>query len=267
MARDGTIFLYVDPYGIKELPFTELSEIYRAIMEHNSSVEVLLNFNSVAFVRCGLVALKIDTQAFDIEGGHDEATFCSMEGLTRDQMNIIAGGDYWKDIVSDSQLSFFEKEHKITESYMKQMNKYFPMVCNFPVQQKYGQLPKYRLIYGTRHEDGILLMNDTMYKARERFLRQQFADGLLFDTRPHEESKDMLSFAKRLFDITGENEPISRKKLKLKAMQEFFCCYNNSDYLEIIRKLLFGVGGMKLYSRSGKTRINDNELLSTKPVA
>jgi hypothetical protein len=59
------------------------------------------------------------------------------------------------------------------------MNDYFPMVCDFPVQKKYGQLPKYRLIYGTRHEDGMLLMNDTMYKARKQFLKQEFADGLL----------------------------------------------------------------------------------------
>jgi hypothetical protein len=267
MAANSTIFLYVDPYGIKELPFSELSGIYRAINKHNSSVEVLLNFNSPAFVRCSLVALKMDTQGFDLEAGGDsiDETVCNVEGMTIDQMDVIAGGDYWKDIVSDSSLSFFQKEQKIAESYMKQMNDYFPMVCNFQVQQKYGQLPKYRLIYGTRHEDGILLMNETMYKAREQFLKHEFAEGFLFDTRPLEASKDMSLFTKQLYDITAENGHISRKNLKLTAMKEFFCCYNNSDYSKTVEKLLKGFEGMKLYSRSGKSRINDNELLSTKP--
>jgi len=76
MARSSTVFLYIDPYGIKELPFSELSEIYRTIIEHNSSVEVLLNFNSAAFVRCALVALKMDRQGFDSEEGDDEESFC-----------------------------------------------------------------------------------------------------------------------------------------------------------------------------------------------
>lgn len=269
MAANSTIFLYVDPYGIKELPFSELSDIYKAINKHNSSVEVLLNFNSPAFVRCSLVALKMDTKGFDLEAGDsffDETVF-NVEGMTIDQMNVIAGGDYWKGIVSDSSLSFFEKEQKIVESYMKQMNEYFLMVCNYPVRQKYGQLPKYRLIYGTRHEDGILLMNNTMYKARDRFLKQEFADGLLFDVRPLEESKNMSLFTRRLLEIVGENEPISRKNLKLIAIREFFCCYDDSDYSRTVMKLLKGIEDMKLYSHSGKTRINDNELLSTTPFA
>lgn len=265
MARNSTIFLYVDPYGIKELPFYELSDIYRTIMEHNSSVEVLLNFNSPAFIRCGLVALKMNTQSFDTEEGEDEESFGSVEGMTTKQMDSIAGGDYWKDIVSDQSVSFLEKEKKITEFYMQKMNDYFPKVCNYPVQKKYGQLPKYRLIYGTRHEDGILLMNDIMYKAREQFLKHEFAEGFLFDTRPLEESKDMAVFAKRLYEIVEKNGPISRKKIKLIAMQQFFCCYNYSDYSKTVTKLLEGTEGMKLYSHSGKTRTNDDELLSTKP--
>jgi len=265
MARNSTIFLYVDPYGIKELPFSELSDIYKTIMEHNSSVEILLNFNSPAFIRCGLVALKMDTQGFDIEEGQDEESFGGVEGMTTGQMDSIAGGDYWKDIVSDPSVPFLEKEKKITEFYMQQMNDYFPMVCNFPVQKKYGQLPKYRLIYGTRHGDGILLMNETMYKAREQFLKHEFAEGFLFDTRPLEESKDMAVFAKRFYEIVEENGPISRKKIKLIAMQQFFCGYNYSDYSKTVTKLLEGTEGMKLYSHSGKTRINDDELLSTKP--
>jgi hypothetical protein len=88
---------------------------------------------------------------------------------------------------------------------------------------------------------------------------------LLFDTTPPEESKDMSAFAKRLFQIVKEKAPLSRKSLKLIAIMEFFCCYNNSDYSKTVTELLKGFEEMRLYSLSGKTRINDNELLSTKP--
>jgi three-Cys-motif partner protein len=267
IAISHTVFLYVDPYGVKELPFEELSKIYEQINKHDTSVEVLMNFNSPGFVRCGLVALNLKYSNLDPDVTDDyyEAPLSEIRGLTPEQMNIIAGGDYWKEIIADKNISFTEKELKITEIYMNQLVKYFPIVCNFPIKERYHHIPKYRLIYGTRHHDGIFLMNDTMYKAREQFLRSEFAEGRLFDTRPLEEQKDINFFTESLYEIVKAHMPISRKDVKLIAMQDFFCRYNSSDYSKAIRNLLKGFQGLKLYSESGRTRINDNELLSTKP--
>lgn len=268
-AKSSTVFLYVDPYGIRELPFSELAEIYKSIVEYKSSVEVLLNFNSPALVRCGLAALKMDTAALDVDS--DEESVLELLGaataMAPSEVDEIAGGRYWRDILSDPTISFIEKEEAISEAYVMKMNNYFQWVCSFPIQKNYGQLPKYRLIYGTRHQDGIMLMNDTMYKAREHFLDEEFATGKLFDLRPPAESKNLSVFTSRLFEIVRDNEPISRRNLKLEGMQEFFCRYNGSDYNQVVSKLLKGGEGLKLYAHSGKTRINDDELLSTKPFA
>ncbi|MBI4837627.1 MAG: hypothetical protein HY806_00430 [Nitrospirae bacterium] len=85
-------------------------------------------------------------------------------------MDEIAGGDYWKDIILNSTLTFDKKEERITESYMKQMGKFYSIVCEFPIKEKYHhKIPKYRLIYGTRHEDGILLMNILCIKQENSF--------------------------------------------------------------------------------------------------
>jgi len=267
MAQRHTVFLYVDPYGIKELPFEELAKIYEQINKSGSSVEVLMNFNSAGFVRCGLVALKMEAALADSELTEEfyDEPIADIQGMTPQQMDEIAGGDYWKNIVEDPALSFAEKEQKITTSYMGQMIKYYSMVCDFPIKERYHhKVPKYRLIYGTRHSDGILLMNDTMYKARERFLKSEFADDRLFDTRPLEEQKDTVNFTKRLYEIVKQNDPISRKGVKLIAMQEFFCRYNFGDYSTAVTSLLKGFEGLRIFSKSGKTRINDEELLSTK---
>lgn len=267
MAKSHTVFLYVDPYGIKELPFEELAKIYEQINKSGASVEVLMNFNSAGFVRCGLVALKMEAALADAELTEEfyDEPITDIQGMTPQQMDEIAGGDYWKDVVLDSNLSFAEKEQKITTSYMGQMIKYYSMVCDFPIKERYHhKVPKYRLIYGTRHPDGILLMNDTMYKARERFLKSEFADDRLFDMRPLEEQKDTVNFTKKLYEIVRQNEPISRKDVRLIAMQDFFCRYNFGDYSEAIKNLLKGFEVLRIFSKSGKTRINDEELLSTK---
>ena len=265
MAKRHTVFLYVDPYGIKELPFVELAKIYEQINKNGASVEVLMNFNSPGFVRCGLVALKMDSTCTDSEIADDlyEDPLSEIRGLTPQQMDIIAGGGYWKDVIAGRGLSFAKKEQKITKLYIKQMSEYYPMVCSFPIKKGYYQIPKYRLIYGTRHPDGILLMNDTMYRARENFLQSEFVNGKLFDIRPMEEQKDLISFTKKIYEIVQLHEPISRRDLKLKAMQEFFCHYSSSDYNKAVCNLLKGFNGLKLYSKSGKVRINDDVLLSS----
>ena len=267
IAKNQTVFLYVDPYGIKELPFSELAEIYDQINKRGASVEVLMNFNSPGFIRCGLVALKVNSTHSESELKDDfcEVSSSEIRGLTIQQMDIIAGGNYWKNVVANERLSFDEKEQMITQLYMKQMSKYYSMVCSFPIQEKYHQIPKYRLIYGTRHPDGLFLMNNIMYKAREKFLKSEFADGKLFDTRPLEEQKDLVTFTNRLYKIVQSNKPISRKNVKIKAIQDFFCRYESGDYSMAISKLLKGFDGLMLYSKSGKTRINDEELLSTEP--
>ncbi|MEK7086043.1 MAG: hypothetical protein AAB953_03450, partial [Patescibacteria group bacterium] len=269
MARSHTVFLYVDPYGITELLFDELGKIYEQIDKSGGSVEVLINFNSPGFVRCGLVALKMEsTLAVDSEltGEFDDESFIDIQGLTPQQMDEIAGGDYWRDIVVDLNLSFSEKEQRIGELYAHQMNRYYPITVDYPIKAKYHhRIPKYRLIYGTRHPDGIFLMNDIMYDARERFLKSEFADGKLFDTRPIEEQKDMMVFTKKIYEIVSEKEPIARKLVKLIAMQDFFFRYKTGDYSKAVTSLLKEYEGLRLYSKSGKTRINDDELLATKP--
>ncbi|MFA4827988.1 MAG: three-Cys-motif partner protein TcmP [Thermodesulfovibrionales bacterium] len=268
MTQSHTVFLYVDPYGITELIFDELAKIYEQINKSGTSVEVLMNFNSPGFVRCGLVALEMESTPTDSENTDkfDDESFTDIQGLTLQQMDEIAGGNYWRDIVADSNLSFSEKEQKIGKLYANQMNRYYPITIDYPIKAKYHhQIPKYRLIYGTRHPDGIFLMNDIMYDARERFLKSEFADGKLFDTRPVVEQKDMMAFTKKIYEIVSEKKTISRRLVKLNAMQDFLFRYKTGDYSTAIASLLKGWEGLRLYSKSGKTRINDDELLSTKP--
>lgn len=258
MGRNKTVFVYIDPYGIKPLHFDILAGIYANIAK-GSSVEVLLNFNASSLIRNGLAALKCrqpkETE-YDIAVSQGEEVDHTM---TPDDIDSIAGGDYWREIVS-SDIQFSDKEEQCVSEYMRLMKKYFDEVCSYGVKEKYEHaIPKYRLLFGSRHEDAFILMNDAICNARDKFLGKQRVDGYLFDMRADDEIHDPNRLRKAIVDSLTTS--MTRKKLIVRAMHGVFAEYKESEYKRMIGSLL---KDEKLCSSSGKTRINDHEVLSPK---
>jgi len=250
MGRNNTVFVYIDPYGIKSLRFDTLAGIYANIAK-GSSVEVLLNFNASSLIRNGLAALKCRQQD-DKEEELDRT-------MTPADIDTIAGGDYWRGIVTREN-PFPDKEAQCVSEYMRLMKRYFDEVCSYGIKEKYEHaIPKYRLLFGSRHEDAFILMNDAICNARDKFLGKQRVDGYLFDMRANDEIHDPHRLHKVIVDSLTTSLP--RKKLIVRAMHGVFAEYKNSEYKRMIGSLL---KEGKFCSKSGKTRINDHELLSPK---
>ena len=248
IGRNSTVFVYIDPYGIKPLRFEILAGIY-ANIDKGSSVEVLLNFNASSLVRNGLAALKCDQQ-YENEEELDKS-------MTLKDIDAIAGGDYWRDIVT-SDISFAEKEEQCVVAYMDLMKKYFDKVCFYSIKEKYEHIiPKYRLLFGSRHEDAFMLMNDAICNARDKFLGKQCIDGYLFDMRAKDEIHDPQRLQYAIVDSLTKS--MTRKKLISCAMHKVFAEYKESEYKHMIGDL---IKDKKILSESGKTRINDKEVLS-----
>jgi three-Cys-motif partner protein len=258
MGRNKTVFVYIDPYGIKPLHFDTLAGIYANIAK-GSSVEVLLNFNASSLIRNGLAALKY-RQPREIE--YDIAVAQGEEvdrTMTLDDLDLIAGGDYWRGIVT-SDVPFSNKEAQCVSEYIRLMKQYFDEVCSYGIKEKYEHtIPKYRLLFGSRHEDAFILMNDAICNARDIFLGKQRVDGYLFDMRANNEIHDPSRLRKAIVDSLTTS--ITRKKLIVQAMHRVFAEYKESEYKRMIGSLL---KDGNLHSKSGKTRINDHEVLSPK---
>jgi three-Cys-motif partner protein len=253
MCRNNTVFVYIDPYGIKPLRFDILAGIYANIAK-GSSVEVLLNFNASSLIRNGLAALKCSQR--DNEEEELDRT------MTPADIDIIAGGTYWREIVT-SDISFSDKEDRCVSEYMRLMKRYFDEVCNYGIKEKYEHtVPKYRLIFGSRHEDAFILMNDAICNARDRFLGKHRVDGYLFDMRSDNEIHDPDRLRKAIVDNLSTS--LTRKKLIVQTMHRVFAEYKESEYKRMIGNLL---KDGDLYSKSGKTRINDHEVLSPKTAS
>lgn len=262
-ARENTVFLYVDPYTVKGLLFARMKEVYDQIRRSSASVELLLNLNVPTFMRWALAALKrkdeVPTEASD--GEADYQADDPEERIELTLLDSIAGGDYWRGIASDPALSFVQKLDSFTEGYLSRLVSSFTFATSCEIKSKYEhQVPKYHLVYATRHPDGVELMNDAMCKARREFLGSRFVKGMLFDMTPEEEKPDVDSLANDLANILQAKGVLTRKALRNQGLWAHFGQHESKDYNLAVTNLL---KAGRIHSSTGKSRINDDVRLST----
>jgi three-Cys-motif partner protein len=266
-ARQNTVFLYVDPYNVRGLAFERMKAVYDQIRTSSSSVEVLLNFNAATFMRWALAAVQRHKE-IPVETADeplDQLEDASGEPVELATLDAIAGGDYWRAIALDKALSFPQRLDLLVSEYMDRMLPSFTYVASCEIKEKYHhRVPKYHLIFATRHGDGLELINDAMCKARREFLGAEFTKGMLFDLTPEEEMPDLSELRKGLLALVPEGGPISRKALRLEGLFAHFGRHEVKDYNAAIGDLL---KAGKLQSSTGKARINDEVLLAREPFS
>ena len=178
LAKTHSVFVYLDPINPSHLEFNDLADVY-AQLAKGQSVETLINFLTTPFLRGirGVMERIIYQEKVDV----------SSSMATR--LDQIAGGRYWRKIVEDIAIPDAQKVDQFAEQYANQLSKWFKWRITYAVRRKYADaMPKYHLIFGSRHEDAIDLMNKAMVNARRKFLGAQFVEGQLFDSTPQSES-------------------------------------------------------------------------------
>jgi len=123
--------------------------------------------NSFGFIREGCHALGTiyeDSSIFDDLIEYDTTKYDTSE-KSINELNDIAGGDYWQKIIEDlknKKIDGYEAETIFAEKYCLRLKQRYKYVLNMPLRIKRGQRPKYRLIHCTNHRDGCLLMVDNI---------------------------------------------------------------------------------------------------------
>lgn len=186
--RDNNIFLYVDPYGIRALDYG----IFEKLGSYGfNSLEMLINFNSFGFFRDACRAMGVgylNDEALRDLGDlieYDPTEF-DHSPQSAELLNKIAGGDYWKGIVSKynyGKIDGYQAERIFSTEYKLRLKQKFSYVLDIPIRLKHGHRPKYRMIHACNHEDGCLLMAENMLKRKdELFIHIQQNNQLsLFD--------------------------------------------------------------------------------------
>lgn len=158
------VFLYVDPCGIKSLHFDK----FNLLKEYKfHSIEILLNLNSFGFFREGCRLLGCSDLLED-SGELEERESAGVTKLvnTVDNMDRVANGGYWKQIVYDYKNGYIdahEAEERFVNEYCGKLGEIFEYVINIPIKaKKIKTMPKYRMVFCTNHEHGIIEMSKNM---------------------------------------------------------------------------------------------------------
>ncbi len=227
-AKTHTIFIYADPIKPSHLLFDDLKIVYDHIWKSGQSVECLTNFLSSGFLRAieGIKDSIIKGGKFDV--GHENAI----------RWGAIAGGDYWqgllmKDIPSKTKVEL------IADGYSSQLKHWFKYVLKYPIREKYEDtLPKYHLMFGSRHPDAVDLINSAMVKARREFVGARFIKGNLFPNQPKEEIVDEEEIRSYLVSTLNDLTKTTWKMLRVNSTLAYPCMYTESEFNKNIKKLI-----------------------------
>lgn len=237
IEKESNVFLYIDPYGIKSLNFNNFCQIKD---KNFSSVEILMNFNSTGFLREGCRLLRYENFFKD-----DEISDYEMDDdvNTIEKMNSIAGGDYWQDILKNyysKSFDIYQAEGQFITEYSNKIKNIFRYTVNIPIKVKTSHLPKYRLIFGSNHEDGLILMADNMNKKwKEILVKERDKQGILFEFefpdltlyKGFDMNKDILSC------LPETREGILLKSVIVSLIMKYGITFSEKEYIQKIREM------------------------------
>lgn len=262
VGKGSTLFFYLDPYGIKDLEFEMVKQIYeRGISQ---STEVLINFNFKTFMRMSGNWSYSDS-ASDIAKKVKEAKV--------ETVNAVMGGDYWVDIVTDATLNKIQREDLVVSKYMEHVRKFFKYTYAVPVKEideaggsvPVDDLAKYHLIFGTRSPRAVVYMNDVAINALEPYFRQ-FKDGLLFDMTPERYEPCPVTEAKEALIAAVNGHPMTRPEIFEEIIPKYFMQRRLKEYRAMIDELTFSENRLfpDRSTMKRKNKLNDETKLSAK---
>lgn len=247
-AKSRSTFLYIDPFTVKGLQWAALERVF-GLVSQGLSVEVLLNLNVDSFCRRGLAALARPTPApsKDLPDPDDEGE------SEVDTLDDIAGGDWWQAILRGSG-DYATMCTEVTAQFCSKFRTHFAEVCFHPVKElTRHKVPKYVLVFGSRHPHALRLMNDAMCKSRDvQADLEQPPEPTLFETR----SETLVPDIQKLPDLVLSHlqQRMTRGTLILKVIRSAFCQYPETEIRQAISAL---IKDGRIVSATGSHRIRD----------
>lgn len=245
---DHTVFLYLDPFGLRGCEFSLIEPFLRRDRAH--STEIVINLSIPTIYR--LAARKAVA-----EGRGDTPLIQSFhERLTR-----VLGGDYWKEILWGDSKEPERRAEEVMSIYRQKiagLDHLFTGSC--PVREKVGSGIKYYITFCSRHRDAMLLMNDAMCGAFHQRMHEAATEGTLFENTDWKNSRDFRAL-KRIVVETVRNAPrSSRLDVWVEIVKQHFMRYLASEYKEVVANLVKEKHLLFVDVR-GTKRLNDDSRL------
>jgi len=257
-ARTGTVFLYLDPFTVTGLAWTDLDRVFQ-FAHADSSIEVLLNFSGAALARVGCAILRINDPPAAEES---DTNLLNSQGIDESELSAVLGGDWWKQHIQ-AKCPFADKVARITEGYCAKLRTRFNEVCWHDIKERSEHVvPKYTLVFGSRHPHALGLMNDAAVKSRGRLAEDEAPrDSLLFEARSEELVPDISKLpAIVLATVKGT---VTRHAATTQVIRRDFGRFTGSQIRKAINEL---VDSGRMKNSTGKSRMNDKVLVWVTPA-
>lgn len=217
------VFLYIDPYGVKELKYKLLTGF--ADLKF-ASLEMLINFNSFGLFRNACKASSVsyvgdEALADDGEIAELEPTEFENDNNSRQLLNEITGGSDWENIVASyrrGEINGYQAEKMLAAAYKAKLREKYPYVLDMPIRLKPGHRPKYRMIHITSNDDGCYKMAENMLnRSKELYIeslgrRQTGLFGGLLEQDVENEPIDLAILETKILETLREHTDFIRVK-------------------------------------------------------
>jgi three-Cys-motif partner protein len=255
IAGTHTLFLYLDPYTVEGIAWQSLDRLFVHLQQSRTSIELLLNFKAHSFARRGRAALRLSIPALDARTGDLATNDMGDEDATPIlSLNRIAGGDWWQKILR-AQHEFPSEVQQVTLEFCRKLRERFREVCEHSVKEHWRHtVPKYSLIFASRSDDALRLINDAAVRSREEWADAEMPrEELLFESRPTDLVPDLSQVRLTVRELATKRQP--RGDLIASVMRARFGEFSETQIRRCISELI-SCGAM--VSATGKHRINDS---------
>jgi three-Cys-motif partner protein len=226
-AIGNNVFLYIDPFGIKDLDHGIIASLGSRELRLDS-IELLMNLNSFGFVRAACRAMKVKYQHDGALAEDDSELIDPLESSgdnkAVDLLDAVAGGDYWQPVIDayrSGGIDGYEAERRFSEAYRRKLMETYRYVLSMPIRLAGRGHPKYRMVHATNHPAGCVLMAENMMKRTDDLYIHLpgHAQGSLFDQDVEGELTDPAEVRQRVRDAVASLQEFTDAN---EAMAEFY---------------------------------------------
>jgi len=218
-----TVFLYLDPFGLKGFDFGIVSKyLERAKSEHRT--EVVINMSMPTLHRLATVQAIMDGKRDDPQ----------IDALNRTLSNAL-GGRWWQEIMWTKEEPHI-KEKAVMEYFMRQLSDYLPYTGYCPVRESADAAVKYYITFASAHPDAQAIMSDEMLKAYEKYIfgvktggQQSFLDW--------KAGRDLAGLEQTIIQTVQNNPNQSRQAIWLLIVRDNFMKWLREDYHDALKRL------------------------------
>ena len=223
--KDQTVFLYLDPFGLRGCEF----ELLLPFLDRNPkySTEIILTMNMP-------VVHRLATRHAVQEGRQDEQIIKNYHHI----LSKVFGGDYWQNIMWQQNVTREDREKQLINAYQAKLAQYLSFTGSCPVRERTDTRIKYFIVFASRQADAMLLLNDIMVRAYfARMHTADFSEGLWGDT-DWREMRSTEGLDHVITNLVTNHPGETRKSVWSRVVQRHFMRYLESEYIATVQRLV-----------------------------